>query len=218
MAGNVPPAPRLLAAADGLQRGLATVDEARRALAILDGVAAAIDPTLSFPQLAADRFVLTSIGSQLRASAEAATQFVERRHAADAVLHALRDSVAALDGNDPHAALRQIDTARAALRVLTSWQQPPRALVVWLRTTGELLDAAAAIATATIAGDRQALDTAGRRYADASVAARQADSALAIALAEGGSATTSVPLRRMADLLASAADLRASLAGLLARG
>ena len=218
LAGTDPPAPLLLAAADRLERGLSTVDAAGRALDMLEGVSAAIDPTRAFPQLAVDRFALTSIGSQLSASAEAATVFVQRRHAADAVLEALRGAIAALDGRDPHAALRQIDTARAALEILSGWKQPPLALAVWLRTTGELLDAAAAIASATIAGDRQALEAAGRRYADASLAARQADSALAIALAEGGSATISVPLRRLADMLASAAALRASLAGLLTGG
>ncbi len=218
VAGNDPPAPPLQAAADRLDHGLASVDAAQRAMATLEGVAAAIDPALFFPDLAADRFVLTSIVSQLRAAADAATQFVERRHAAEAVLRALRDGVVALERNDPRATLDRVDEARAALKVLASWQPPPPALVVWLGTTGELLDTTAAIAAATISGNRQALDAAGRRYADASAAARQADSALAIAMAEGGSATTSVPLRRMAELLASAADLRASLAGMLAHG
>ena len=218
VAGDDPPAPLLLAAADRLEHGLATVDAAQRAMTTLKGVAAATDPALHLPDLAADRFALTSIVSQLRAAADAATLFVERRHATEAVLRALRDGVAALERNDPYATLDRVDEARAAFEVLASWQQPPLTLVVWLGTTGELLDATAAIAAATIWGDRQALDAAGRRYADASVAARQADSALAIALAEGGSATTSVPLRRMAELLASAADLRASLSGLLPHG
>ena len=217
VAGNEPPAPPLRAAADRLEPGLATVDEAQRAMAALAGVAAATAPTLQLPELAADRAAVTSIASQLRDAAGAATEFVERRHSADIVLQALQDGVAAVEGNDPHAALDRIDEARAAFEVLTSWAQPPAALAVWLGTTHDLIDATAAIAGATISGDQPALDAARIRYADAAAATRQADSALAIALAEGGSATTSVPLRRLASLLASAAAVRASLASMLAQ-
>ncbi len=216
MSGTDPPAPLLQAAADRLEKGLATVDAAQEAMATLAGVAAATDPTLHVPDLAANGFALTSIVSQLRAAADAATVFVERRKAADAVLGALQDAIAALGRHDPHTTLDRVDDARASLAILTAWQQAPAALIVWLSTTGDLVDATAAIAAATISGDRRALATAASEYDDASAAARQADSALAIAMAEGGSATTSVPLRGMAGLLASAGEVRASLAGLLA--
>jgi len=218
VSGTDPPAPLLQAAADRLQKGLATVDAAQQAMATLAGMASAADPALHVPDLAANRFAIINLVSQLRAAADAATVFVERRKAADAVLGALQDAIAALERHDPHTCLDRVDAARSSLDILTAWQQPPAALIVWLSTTGDLVDATAAIAAATISGDRQALATAASEYDDASAAARQADSALAIAMAEGGSATTSAPLRGMATVLASAAEVRAALASLLPHG
>jgi len=214
VAGTDPPGPPLEAAAARLEQGTDAVDAAQRARDSVAGVVQAVGPTLGVPELAADRAAVLGIATQLRAAAGAATVFVGRRHASEAVLQALSDAIAALARDDPRAALDKVDQARSALDPLTNWSQPPGALVVWLQTTNELIDATAAIAAATVVHDARALAEARARYAEASQAARQADAALAIALAEGGAAATDVPLRRLAELLASVAEVRAALAPL----
>ena len=124
-------------------------------------------------------------------------------------------ALAALAAADPSLAADHLTGARAAIRELAAWQSAPTVLAVWLQTTGDLLDAVDAMAAAVAAGDSAGLARARQRYADAAALARQADTALAVALSEGGAAITRVPLSRLARLLADIGDLRSKISTLL---
>jgi len=69
---------------------------------------------------------------------------------------------------------------------------------VWLQTTGDMLTAAQQIADAVRAGDDAAASVAGDAYAAAAQRAGGADRALALSIAEAGSAITLAPLQRLA--------------------
>jgi hypothetical protein len=211
VAGVRAPAPELAAAADQLTAGADTADAVRRALAALAGTAASVTPGREVPALPYSGPELLLMAAQLNASAQAATLFVERRHAAEAVVSALGDAVAALERDQPAAALRSLDAATAPLALLEGWHDRPALLGYWMTIAGNLLDAARGIATATIDGNPSALQAAAARYAAASTTARGADNALAVSIAEEGSAVSSIPLRRLAVAAGEAIDLRSAL-------
>jgi hypothetical protein len=212
------PAPELIAAAEILARASDEADAARQGLAVLSGVAAAIEPAKTVPALSYGGADLELIAAQLRSSAAAATLFVERRHATRAVVDALAAALAALERDDPSAALASLAEADAPLALLEAWQQRPQLLRYWMMISADLLDAAADIASATLADDPVALKAAGERYARAAEAARGADNALALALSEAGAAISATPLRRLAAVADEADDARAALRSARLRG
>jgi len=154
----------------------------------------------------------------LRSSAEAATIFVERRNATEAVVGALGEAVAALDADLPEAAIVSLDKANAPLALLDAWVERPPLFRYWMRVTGELIDAARGIATATIAGDPVAQRAAAERYAEAADAARGADNALAVSLSEEGAAVSVIGLQRLAAAASAVADERAAVQALIVPG
>jgi len=211
VAGDRPPAIELLAAARGLEADAATGDAARRALDALAGTAASVDPGPSVPALSYSSPELLEIAAQLRATATAATIFVERRNATVAVVEALGAGVAALDASQPDLALDHLDVAVAPLAMLEAWEDGPPLLRYWMTIIGRLLDAARGIAEATIDGDSAAVAAAAVRYREAGALAGGADNALAVSLAEAGAAVSATPLQRLAALAGEAADIRAAL-------
>ena len=106
--------------------------------------------------------------------------------------------------------------AQDALDAVRDWEEPPAVLPFWLDTTGELLSAARRIATASLAGDADAVARAADRYARAADDANRADTALAIAIAESGSSLAATPLQRLADALEAATTQRQELSEMLA--
>ena len=122
----------------------------------------------------------------------------------------------ALEGDDPRGALAELDRAEEALDTIRDWEEPPTVLPFWLDTTGELLSAARRIATASLAGDADAVARAAARYTRAADDANRADTALAIAIAESGSSLASTPLQLLADALEAAAAQRQALQGIAA--
>ena len=217
VAGDDPPAPSLTAAAERLGAGTGIADQAQSANGLLVGIAAAIEPAATLPRLSLNREALASIAEQLRAAADAATAFVERRHATDRVLQALAGVLAALKQDDPRSALGLVASTDASLGLIRAWPSPPVTLALWLTTTTELLAAVRAVAAATLAGDTIAERDAAARYEEAAKAARGADVSLALALSEGGAAVTATPLRRLTDGLAELATLREAIAPLETR-
>jgi hypothetical protein len=218
VAGDDPPAPPLNAAADRLDGGLQVAHDAELAITILRGTAAAVDPGLELPPSSMNRAALSSIAGQLRAAADAATSFVARRHATDAVLGDLGDALAALDRDQPQAALDSLARAAAPLELVRTWPSPPITLALWLTTTDALLAAVREMADASIADDPAAAEKAAADYAKAAEAARGADVSLALALSEGGAAVTAIPLRRLADGLADITALQESIGPLAGPG
>jgi len=214
VAGDDPPAPPLIAAADRLDGGLQVADGAQSALVALRGTAAAVDPGLVLPPSGVNGAALSSIAGQLREAADAATSFVARRHATDAVLAALADALAALDHDQAQAALHFLADAAAPMELVRAWPSAPVTLALWLATTDGLLLAVRAMADATLADDPVAAAKASDDYAKAAEAARGADVSLALALSEGGAAVTAIPLRRLADGLSDLTALREAIATL----
>jgi hypothetical protein len=214
MSGEAP-APELTSAADILASGADNADAARRALVALGGFAAAIRPDATVPVLSYGGPDLELIAAQMRSSADAATLFVERRHATQAVVEALAAGLAALDRNDPAAALDSLDAADDPLALLDDWNDRPPLLGYWIRISRDLLDAAGEIATATLNDDPAAVKAAANRYARAADAARGADNALAVSLSEAGSAVSATPLQRLAAVAGEAVEARSALAAVL---
>ncbi|MBA3689426.1 MAG: hypothetical protein H0W81_11465, partial [Chloroflexi bacterium] len=205
------PAPELTAAAEVLAGASDEADAARRGLLALAGVAAAVEPEAIVPTLSYGRPELELIAAQLRSSADAATLFVERRHATQAVVDALAASLAALERDDPSAALASLGAADAPMALLEAWKQRPPLLRYWMMISADLLDAAGDVARATLARDPVAQGAAAERYAKAAETARGADNALALALSEEGAAISATPLRRLAAAADEADDARAAL-------
>ena len=215
VAGTDPPGPELEAAADALIAGAGDADAARRALDRLAGTLGAVAPGTVLPPLSTDGQQMRLFAAQLREAADAATAFVERRHAAEAIVAALGDALAALDRDDPAAAIERLDATGPSRRLLDEWKERPPLMSYWMGVTGDLIDAARGIATATLAGDTAAQRAAAQRYATASEAARGADNALAVTLTEEGAATSAGALQRLAAAAGEASDLRKALSGLI---
>lgn len=209
------PAAELTRAADLLAGAGGDADAARRALIALEGVIAAIDPGMTVPALSYGGADLVQMAAQMRSGAVAATLFVERRHATEEVVDALAAALAALDRDDPTAALVALERADAPLSLLDAWEQRPPLFRYWMTVSRDLIDAAGDIANATLVGDEAAVRAAGERYAEAADRARGADNALAVALSEEGSAISAVPLRRLAAAADEVADARSAIQPLL---
>ena len=209
--GGEEPAPQLTAAADVLAGASDEADAARRALVVLDGIGAAVQPDATVPSLTYGGADLGQLAAQLRSAADASTLFVERRHATRAVVDALAAALGALDRNDPTAALDELRAADAPLALLGQWTQRPPLLRYWMMISAELLDAAGDIARATLADDPAAVKAAAARYAEAADAALGADNALAVTLSEEGAAVTVVPLQRLAAMADEATEARSAL-------
>jgi hypothetical protein len=205
------PAPELTAAAEAVAAVSGEADDARRRLEVLGGLAAAIAPADTIPTLSYRGTDLEQIAAQLEASASAATLFVERRHATQAIVDALSAALAELERDDPNAALASLAEADAPMALLDAWDQRPPLLRYWMRISVDLLDAAGDIARATIADDPAAAKAAGERYAEAAEAARGADNAIALALSEGGAAVSATPVRRLAAVADEVDEARAVL-------
>ncbi len=205
------PAPELTAAAEAVAAVSGDADDARRRLEVLGGLAAAIAPAETIPTLSYGGTDLEQIASQLEASAAAATLFVERRHATQAIVDALSAALAELEANDPSAALASLAKTDAPMALLDAWEQRPPLLRYWMTISEELLDAAGDIARATLANDPAAARVAGERYAKAAEAARGADNALVLALSEGGAAVSATPVRRLAAVADEVDEARAAL-------
>ena len=151
------------------------------------------------------------MASGLHSSADAATLFVERRDATEAIVGALGDALEALKEDLPATALVSLDRTTAPFALLRSWADRPRLLDYWMQVIGELIDAARDIAEATIARDPVAQKAAGERYAKAGEAARGADNALAVTLSEEGAAVSVIQLQRLAAAAATVDEERGAL-------
>jgi hypothetical protein len=205
------PAPELTAAAEALAAASGEADDAKRGLELLAGLAAAIEPADTIPSLSYGGTDLEQIAAQLEASAAAATLFVERRHATQAIVSALSAALAELERDEPSAALTSLAEADAPMALLDAWEQRPPLLRYWMTISADLLGAAGDIARATLADDPAAAKAAGERYAKAAQAARGADNALALALSEGGAAVIATPVRRLAAVADEVDEARAAL-------
>ncbi|HEY7464569.1 MAG TPA: hypothetical protein VH987_09065 [Candidatus Limnocylindria bacterium] len=212
--GDEPADPLLRSAAEVASTARQQALAVQRAAQQLGGIAASVAPDTALPAGVSPNALL-GVDAQLEEAATQAPTFVTRRQAASQTIEALGAALAALDEVDVDAALDQLAAARRARSVVAAWPEPPVVLPFWLRTTGAMLDAARDIARAALDGDVQAAEAAGRAYRAAARDARQADTALALVIAESGSGLTATPLARLADALARATRQRAAAASVL---
>ena len=212
ISGSESPGPRLEAAATALETGSGIGAAAVEAVRDLAATLHAASPEAAAPQLVLGPADLLSIASQLRQSAEAAGPFVERRRAAEATLQSMATAIAALSADQPAEAMRAIAAARTTRAVVAAWRGASPELAVWLNTTGEMLAAGQRIADALVADDADAAAAGGEAYRVAADHAAAADRALALSIAEVGSAITATPLRRLATVSQAIGDARAATA------
>jgi hypothetical protein len=215
--GDDSPEPVLNEAAELLDGAAAESDAAVREMDRLRGMVAAARPGVSTP-IVPEPGQLASIAGQLRQAGDATGPFVERRRAARRTLVRLEDALAALEADDPQAALPALDDARRARQEVAAWEPAPVTLPLWLETTDRMISSAQRIAEAALAGDEEAARAAAEEYEAAADEARQADVSLALSLSEAGSGLTSTPLRRLADALAEVERAQAVVASLVQSG
>ena len=214
VAGDGDPGPHLSAAADALAGGDALVVRARRALDAVAGQLAILRPGATPPALDIAAGRLAGVAGQLAASAAPADAFRDMRRASQATLTHLGAALAALDGGDVAAALTALDAADREHAAVAAWPGQLATLPIWLDTTASLLDAVRRIAVATRDGDPEAAAAAGKDYETAAGKARQADTALAIAVSEGGGGVSGTPLAALADLRQATNETLAQLAAI----
>ena len=214
--GSAPPAPLFHEAAARVLQALDAASAAGRAVhAWTAALAAAGDATSA--EAVPTPAELISIAGQLEDAADAARPFVKQRLASQATLEAMDDALAALDRDDPIAALAALETAGAQRRVVAAWDPPPATLRYWLRTVGKLIGAAEHVARATLDRDPAEARRAAAAYRRAADDAHRADIALAIAISESGSGIAATPLARLAAAARATSQAQAEVASVLHR-
>jgi hypothetical protein len=202
------------AAATAFEAAAAPVDAAQVALDALRWTLLALDPEAPPPTLDLSGADLSAVGAQWRATALPLSALTDVRQAAEATLAALDDALAALDDNDPAAALDALSEAEASFDVVRASEGELSTLPVWVDTVEALLDAAAHIARAAQAGDAEALVEAQAAFEAAAEGATRADRALTIALGEAAAEITGPASAASAQALRAVGATRAALASL----
>ena len=192
--GTDRPGPRLSAAAEGIGNADPLVGSAQATLRRLTANLAAADWPAPAPTLTLEPGQLSGIGAQLDDSAGAANAFWSMRRATETTLARLADAFAAVDARDPGRALSAIDAAESSLDEVRTWPGNLLTLPVWTQATSDLLAALRSLAVALREHDLAAARGAEAKYRAAAADAHRADLALAVAIAEGGSAVSDSPL------------------------
>jgi hypothetical protein len=214
VAGSDPPGPHLAACGRQLAAADRLAGDAQRSLGQLRAWLASAAPDEPAPSLGLVPGELAATGGQLISAAEAADAFAGMRGDTETTLARLADAFAAIDAGDAPAALQATSAAGVSLAQVRSWQGKLDTLPVWIDTTGALIDAIAAMAHAIELHDPAAAAAAEARYRQAASDALQPDNALAIALAEGGSAVSSSALASAAREQGAVEAARDQLAAL----
>jgi hypothetical protein len=216
LGGNDDPAAIMDQAALPFENAAGHLELAHSAMDELSWTLRALDPDTPPPSLAPGPAELVDLGARWRATGLPLAAQADLRRAAEATLGALGSGLAALDRDDPEAALAALADAEAALDVVREAAATSAAttLPFWIATVDALLDAATDVATAAQAGDAEALAAAQARYEAAAEDAERADQALTIALGEAASGITASPSAMSADLLREVAEARAAVAAL----
>jgi hypothetical protein len=199
----------LLGAADPL------VPVIRAALADLAGDLIVVGRADAAPTLAVQPGRLAAIGAEMGSTGGAADAFQRLHQATATVLSSLGDALAALQGHRPAAALVALDSADASMAEIQAWPGQLATLPVWVDTTGKLVAAVRRLAVAVRDGDEAGAASAAAAYRNAAVDARQADAALAIAIAEGGNLVSGTAMAAAAEALR---ETEATLAAVQALG
>jgi len=218
--GPEDPTAALEAAGLGFEAAARPLADAHAALVRLRWTLRAIDPQETSPQLGLLPADLVAVGAQWLAAALPSAALSDMRRQAESTLEALDDGLAALDDDDPSAALGAMDRAIGYLEQVRDFQlrdvdgQEVSTLGYWVDTVDALIDATRGIALAAQAGDAAALAAAQAAYDAASTNASRADQALTIALGEAATGITGPASTSSADALRAVRAARDQLAGL----
>jgi hypothetical protein len=214
LGGTDDPAAIIERAAGSIETAAAHTGLAQGALAELAWTLRAIDPDAPPPALAHGPADLVDLAARWRASALPLAAEADLRRAAESTLGALGSGLAALERDDPAAALAALADAEVALDVVRESSDGLTTLPFWIETVDGLVAAATDIAHAAQAGDAEALAAAQRAYELAAAESIRADQALTIALGEAAAGITAPPSEMSAAILRDVAAARAALAGL----
>ena len=214
LGGPNDPADALEAAAAGFESAATPLAEANASLALLGWTLRAIDSEATPPEVGIESTDMAAIGAQWRAAAPPCATLAGLRFDAEATLEALDDGLAALDADEPAAALDAIEVASAHLDQVREFTDSLATLGFWVDTVDALIAAARDIALAVQAGDPAALAEAQAAYDAAAADAGRADQALAIALGEAAVAATAPASTSSAEALRAVIAARDQLAGL----
>jgi hypothetical protein len=215
VAGEEPPGPAFLDAADLVLAATDAAVEARTACVELASALRARDIRARPLPPCPDPAELSSIAGQLGLTASAGDAFADVRRRAENVTVALEAALKALDEGDLDAATAAVDAARADHDAVVALEPKPVTLPVWIETTDEIIGAVERVIEATRNGDVAAADEAAADFAALGDEGVTADRALRIAIGEGGGAITGTALERLAAALGAVEDLRAAV---IARG
>lgn len=214
LGGLEDPTAALEAAGLGFEAAATPLADAHATLVVLGWTLRAIDPQESSPQLGLLPADLVAVGAQWRAAALPSAALTDMRRQAESTLEALDDGLAALDGDDPSAALEAMDRATGQLEQVGDFNGQLSTLGYWVDTVDALIDAARDIALAALAGDAASLAAAQAAYDAAATNAARADRALTIALDEAATGITSPASASSAAALRAVGAARDQLAGL----
>jgi hypothetical protein len=214
VAGDEAPGAVLATAAGLIASAEDEAADARRAIAAMEEARRAWRPEGEPVAPATERGELGSIAAQLDRSSDAADEFASMRRRAVAIPATLVEALRALEARDVAAARTLVDDARESHDIVAAWDIGLVTLPIWVETTDEMIGAVERILDATERGDDGAASEAAAEFSSLSDQGATADRALRIAMGEGGSAVTSTPLGRLAAVLASIGEVRATLASI----
>ncbi len=214
VAGNADPAVGLTAAASGFEGAAPSVGDAQTNLTALRWTLQALDPNAAAPQLTIEQADVLAISAQWLAAVPPSAALTDLRRQAEEAVTRLTDAVAALDADDPAAALASLDQAEAALEPIRDQSDQIPALGVWIETVDALITAARDMALAAQAGDPVALAEAQAAYEAAAADAARADQALTIAIGETAAQIVRPASASSAEALRAVTATRDELAAL----
>ncbi|MGH2463006.1 MAG: hypothetical protein ACRDFZ_05185 [Candidatus Limnocylindria bacterium] len=214
LTGTDRPTGALDAAAAGFESAATPLAEARASLERLGWTLRALGSGAAPPELRMEPSDATDIGAQWRAAAPPCEILFDLRLDAETTLEALDDGLAALDADDPAAALAAIEMAAATVDQMRQFTDSLATLGFWVDIVDALIAAARDIALAAQAGDLAALAEAQAAYDAAAADAGRADRALAIALGEAAAQATGPAATSSADALRAVIAARDQVAGL----
>lgn len=212
--GDDDPTIPLEAAGVGFESAAVTFRQAQMELMQLGWTFRAIDPQAAPPTLVLEPADVNAIGGQWRAAAPTCATLANLRRQAEGALEALDAALAALDADEPAAALDAVETAAADVNLVREFTDSLATLGFWVDTVDALIDAGRDIAQAAQAGDAVALAEAQGRYQVAASNASRADQALTIALGEAAAQATGPASSSSAAALRAVGAARDWLAGL----
>ena len=201
--GTERPGPHLRAAGVAMAKADPLVIAANQTISRLAANLAVAGQAATAPSLGLTAGQLPAIGAQLQGSGDSADAFWSMRRATETTLTGLAEAFAAIGAENPARALAAIGEAQRALNQVKAWRGNLLTLPVWTQATGDLLAALRALAVAIRDHDATAARAADAKYRTAAASAHRADIALAVAIAEGGSAVSEKALAAAADALRS---------------